>query len=454
MSKTNKNQGKEDLAKFPYQVFNKEVQRLITEVAESVNCPVDFAGIGVLSALAIAVGNFTSIRVKKGWNEKAILFILMIGDSGVKKTPAFKLTCSPIFLTLKENWKKFLEPEPVEGDDQKEPEEKVFNQLVTTNTTIEALAEILRQNPHGVLLFQDEAIGWVKSMNQYKGGSGNDMEQYLSAWSNSPIIINRKSEKQPTLIDSPFIVVTGGIQNDILPELGNIKENGFVYRILYTIPNKLPFRHSDAEIDDKTMEDYFKLIRNIYTKMSRLAEKDRELELTFNAKAKELWVAWHKKHIEEMNDPDMPYYLIGAWSKLEAYSARFSLIMEHHRLGLSDKLPTEITEESVKGGIALTEYFKAHARRTFGLFYSSDLDRQVDKAYQWIRKRGGKATVRQFASNRVAGLRYRDDIMELFEELHRRGLGYVEITTPPTGGHKTYVFRIKGFYDQEKGGAA
>ena len=51
-----------------------------------------------------------------------------------------------------------------------------------SDTTVEALAPILRVNPRGLLLARDELAGWIGSFDRYsgKGKSGADAANWLS----------------------------------------------------------------------------------------------------------------------------------------------------------------------------------------------------------------------------------------------------------------------------------
>ncbi|MGM0806469.1 MAG: DUF3987 domain-containing protein [Bacillota bacterium] len=57
------------------------------------------------------------------------------------------------------------------------PSEPQGQQLVTSDATWEALAEILENNPRGIMFHRDELSGWVKGMDQYraKGADRQDL---------------------------------------------------------------------------------------------------------------------------------------------------------------------------------------------------------------------------------------------------------------------------------------
>src|SRR5439155_21149634 len=57
-----------------------------------------------------------------------------------------------------------------------------YEHVLSTDPTSEALVPMLR-DAKGILLFRDELVAWVKSMDQYRGGKGADRQNFLSAWS-------------------------------------------------------------------------------------------------------------------------------------------------------------------------------------------------------------------------------------------------------------------------------
>ena len=60
-----------------------------------------------------------------------------------------------------------------------------MGRTVVEDATVEALYSVLEENPRGVLDIEDELSGWVRRMDQYKGGKGADRQFFLGVWSNS-----------------------------------------------------------------------------------------------------------------------------------------------------------------------------------------------------------------------------------------------------------------------------
>jgi hypothetical protein len=85
--------------------------------------------------------------------------------------------------------------------------------------------------------------------------------------------------------------------------------------------------------------------------------------------------------------------LAAAYSKLEAYAARFALI--HHVVkcvaaGIDDR--SEIGTESVVAGIALVRWFARETRRIYAVLSESDEAREIRRLVEFIRSKGGRIT--------------------------------------------------------------
>src|SRR6185369_4270855 len=106
--------------------------------------------------------------------------------SGTAKTPAFKLVMRPIrerqsksfrrFEVLQADYESALEAwhEAKKGERGEKPEPPVCERFIVSDTTVEALAPILLENPRGLLLARDELAGWIGSFDRYAGKGGAD----------------------------------------------------------------------------------------------------------------------------------------------------------------------------------------------------------------------------------------------------------------------------------------
>ena len=103
-------------------------------------------------------------------------------------------------------------------------------------------------NPRGIIRLSDELTGFIRTMNLYHGGHGADRQFYLSAWSGSAAQVDRQSLAKPILIPNPQVVITGGIQPDLLSTLEDERgrDDGFIDRFLFTFPKPTGRREWDA----------------------------------------------------------------------------------------------------------------------------------------------------------------------------------------------------------------
>jgi len=423
---------------FPLHVFPQEIADFIQASADSINCPSDFIAIPMLTTLGIAIGTSRTIEIKKGWKESPRIYSAIVAEPGSRKTPALNLATSPVLQLQREyastyyQKKKAYEQElisyerkmqsnqPTEIRPAQRPVPPKMKQLTTNDATMEALSSLLRINPRGILFEQDELAGWVKSMNQYRGGKGSDQEKWLSFWSGKQTIINRKGDDEPLVLTDPFINVTGCIQPDILSELSDGKNNGFLDRILFTYPATKKLTYSEAEIPQHLLTNYQNCFQELMALKPSSTDKYNEhpISLPFSPDAKKEWVQWITLHYAERNHPDFPWYLNGIWAKLEAYTARFALILEL----TSNPATTTISPQSIFSAAQLTNYFKAHAFKVYQELNSSPADKRITKAIQWIKKKGGAVTLRQCYSNKIAGCKTKEQAESLFQQMKQRGV--------------------------------
>lgn len=214
------------------------LQPWIDDVTERMQCPVDFPAVTVMLALAGLIGRKLAIRPKRydNWTVVPNLWGMLVGRPSLMKTPPMKEILKPLnrlsanahedyrvnlqqhkskskMIELKE---KAITAEITKalrkGESTEELEKKlaeleldappVRRRYMVNDTTVEALGQILAENPQGVLQERDELVGFLKSMER-KGQEGA-RALYLEAW-------NGNSSFETDRIGRGNIRINGGL---------------------------------------------------------------------------------------------------------------------------------------------------------------------------------------------------------------------------------------------------
>jgi hypothetical protein len=400
-----------DPEEFPISALPVTVRQFVREAAASVGCPVDYIGLSTLAAVSAAIGDTRRVVIKKDWTEGAAIFGMIVGGPASKKTPAMNLALRPVRerqMAMKTEYERQKEEheaalrdyEKAKKDGPSElrkPEKPKLVRTYADDTTVERLADILNENRRGLLIIKDELSGWLGSMNQYKqGGKGADRQFWLSAHTNQPVSVDRKSLEEPVIVARPFVSIVGGIQPEVLPDFGKDRGDGLIDRFIPVYPKPRVGRWSDDEISDHVREGYTRTIGSLYKLRHANDEEDpfpSRVGMTDEAKA--LFVAEYNRLHDELEAPGFPQRLRPAWGKLEAYLARFALIIAMARVAeLGNQGQTgimeRITREDMAGAIQLLAYFKNHVRRVYtGLYGDSPADRLAADLRDFLIDQGG-----------------------------------------------------------------
>jgi len=376
---------------FPVDALPESLRRFVREAATAIGCTPDLVAVPLLGLLSSAIGNSRQVQLKRGWKESAALFAVVVAEPGDKKTPAQKAALALLWQAQKRlkreyqseyevfeeelrHWEAERKVATKEGESAPaKPKEPVLKSVVVDDVTVESLAEILDENPRGVTSAQDELSGWVLAMNQYKaGGKGADRQFWLRVWSNTPVKVDRKSRMVPAIISEPWVSVIGSIQPEILPELHIGRNDGMLDRFLYSYPEPRRTRHTDEVVSAMAEHAVLKL----YEKLAdlKMPESDGEPFPGAVPMTKEAWEVFKEiadELSEEAHTLGFPRRLRGAWSKLEAYFGRLSLILALCRIVESDERE-QVEPRDVFAASVLVSYFKAHARRVFGGLHGAD----------------------------------------------------------------------------------
>ena len=462
---------------FPTEVLPEPAAGLIRAGAKAMGCDESFVALPLLAGLGSAIGATCRIELKPGWCEPAVVWTVIVGESGTLKSPALSLALEPLkrlqayeldrypellqqyeqdkalfdadMSAWKRNGRTKGEPLP------EKPEEPRIRRYLVSDITIEALADRLQDAPRGLLAACDELAGWLGSFARYKAGSqGSDVSQWLSIHRADGLLVDRKSGTKTIHIRRAAVSLTGSIQPDILRRALGVEHmaNGLAARLLLAMPPRTAKTWTDAAVDLEIKKDINRLFGRLLAIQFRQGEDDEQapIDIPLSVDGKRAWVAFYDAHAREQTD--LVGELAAAWSKLEGYAARLALIVHLIRVAADD--PTvdinEIDADSVRSGAALVDWFGHEAKRVYQTFGESDEDRDRRQLVELIRRKGGKITARdlQRSTRRFRGSA--KEAEKVLTGLVELGLGSW-FNVVDTGGRPATVFRLSGMESGDTG---
>jgi DNA polymerase I-like protein with 3'-5' exonuclease and polymerase domains len=451
---------------FPTEALPEPLALFVREGAAALGCDPSYLALPALAVVAGLVGNTREIRLKRDWHEPSVLWTAAVGDSGTLKSPAQKKVMGPVYRLQKELIDRFkLEMEEYEKakaayderarEAKKEkrtleaepPEKPILPRLVTGDVTIEKLAQLLEDNPRGLILSRDELGGWLGSFSRYKGkGVGSDLPNWLEIFRAETLVVDRKTGERPTLyIPRAAVSVNGTIQPGALARALTPEyfEAGMPARLLMCMPPRRVKQWTEAEVDPETQKQYEALLRRLLDlQMDKDACGDKVpfvVKLTPEAKA--AWVAFYGEWAKRQ--AGVGGEMSACLSKLEGIAARLALL--HHLVthveDLTDCDPIEPV--SIEAGVTLAAWFAYEAERIYTTIRESDEDRQTRRLIEFIRSHDGKITSRQLHRSNKSKYPTVEAATAALDELVQSRLAEWEVTpTGPKGGRPSRTFRL------------
>lgn len=384
---------------FPLDVLPFAIRRFCEESAASIQCPVDFLASSCLTLAGAVIGLSVNLAVKSHYNEAPNLYVALVGAPGDKKSPSIKMAARPLWsidADLREQFRREKKEyqDALKAGDGPVGDPPVHHHLTLDDATREAVAQVHSQNIRGLVVIKDELIGWVKSLNAYKQGKGDDKQFWLSVNSGSLVKVNRKGG-EPIIVPQPCVSVVGGLTPDMLPDFRESRnDDGWLDRILFSYPDPpTADEWTDHEVPADIAEDWSNAVRRLWARnMVRDEEgRHRPYYVRFASGAKEAWVAQVNMHRAEKRDPEFPPSLRGPWSKLEGFAARIALILSQLSQACDptdNQAPKDVDALDIWGAWRLIHYFKAHFRRVRSHLAkrSHEGGEQGEAIMRWLRR--------------------------------------------------------------------
>ncbi len=409
---------------FPVALLPQPFRQFVIEGAAATRGDPAFFVLPALAAFGATIGNARRLRIKTSWTVPPTVWTVSVGESGNQKTTGFDLSLAPLrrlqeraltayetarqrYEGLVEEYERELKRGRQNGSTfvPNKPEPPVLTRYMVSDTTVEALAPILKDNPRGDLLARDELRGWMGSFDRYASNSKgkSDEANWLSMHNGGAILVDRKgSTAGPIYVPRASLCITGGIQPGPLRKaLGSEhRESGLAARMLMAFPPRVKKQWSEETISPEVQQAYAALFDRLLTLEMAVGENDRRepvcMELSGEARAR--FIEYYDRHNEEA--VAFTGDLASAWSKLEETAARLALIIELVKWAASgrNQVPQEVSAESMEEAIGLAEWFKRETKRIYAVVFASESAAQVtvrEQLIQWLARRGGEASARE-----------------------------------------------------------
>lgn len=458
---------------FPVDALPEPLRSFVAEAAAAIGCDEAYLGLPALTVAGAAIGTTRRLELKSGYAAPAILWSVIVGESGTAKTPALSAILEPVrehegrlrdehrrdldeYEVAAENFEKaraaWRSSKASDVEPPRRPAEPAGRRALVVDTTVEALAVVMADNARGLLLARDELAGWLGSFDRYAGkaGGGADEPFYLSAYNGIRHDVDRRTGGRRTIhVRQAALSITGGIQPAVLRRALGVerRESGLLARLLLAAPPPRPQKWTEAEVSIFTRQAYVDCLDRLYSLAPDLDAEGHEAArlLRLSPEAKRAWVEFHDLHADELAEHAGD--LAAAWSKLRDTAARIALIVHETRIAAGEKADEyEVDVESMRRAIALVDWLKYETRRVYRILGESDVDhaaRQADeKLFSWIRRRGGIATAREV----VTGCRWiptADAAKAALDRLEASGAGHWEDRPASNAGSKpTRMFSL------------
>jgi hypothetical protein len=441
---------------FPTESLPSPIREYVEAVANSIRCCPSFVALPLLASLAAAVGGARSLRLKPDWLVPPILWVATIGESGSAKSPAFKaatwfardrqrlavrkfeqetaehLSAVAKYESALEAYENADEPK---GDAPEPPVPPGFERVVVSDTTTEALAVVLQENPRGVLLLRDELAGWLGGLDRYSKAKGGDEPTYLSMYDGDSISVDRRTGTPRYLfVPSAIVSICGTIQPGVLARtMGRERrDSGMLARFLLACP---PRRRREWS-DDSCPEELRDKVRDVFDGLYELEPARDSMGDEYPATirvdddARNEFIAYFKRNAERMDVSAGDES--AALAKLEATAARLGLVIHLVRQAAGDDVnPWELDRDSMAAGVTLAEWFCRETARVYAVLGESSTTTGKRRLADWIAQHGGSVAVRDVAAG-CRWLRKPGEAERALEALVENGTGRWE--SPPTNG--------------------
>ncbi len=222
------------------------------------------------------------------WFAQPRLWALVIGAPGAGKSPGQREMLSPLWKLhsdLDNSWRESIRS--LTDEDPRPPRPRV----IVGDTTLEALSEVLSDNPRGALVATDEFDAWLGGLDQYKsGGIGRDRGEWLRLFDGGPHSVERVKRGTVFVPNWGCSILTATTPAAMARLTRHLPEDGLLQRFIVVLARRqklLGEAPIPADIEAEATR-YNETIRRLWS----LAPRAHNGVVSLSAAAAERFTAW------------------------------------------------------------------------------------------------------------------------------------------------------------------
>jgi hypothetical protein len=389
----------------------------VADISDRMQCPPEFIGVSALTAMGTLIGRKVGIRPQRhtDWIEVANLWALAVGRPGIMKSPAIEEALRPLrrleVILQEENraaqaeYRRKLESFKVQKDvaraalrdklkgnkivsigDAKvafgknieppqqaleEPEKPVARCYITSDTTYEALGELLTGNPNGVLVHRDELVALLRALDREEFAAARGF--FLTAWGGKSPYTFHRIGRGMVHVRAAIVSLLGSTQPARLADYvrtaneGGARDDGLIQRFgLLVWPNQSPTwhdvdRYPESAAKQAAWDTFEHLARLTANDVNAAKDEYEEVPfLRFAAAAQDTFIEWRADLERRVRGGELTPALESHLAKYRGLVPKLALV--NH---LADRGVGPVSEAALLRALATAEYLETHARRVY-----------------------------------------------------------------------------------------
>lgn len=430
---------------FPTECLPETLRNFVVQGAYAIHCDVVQLALPALCVCAGILGGSRRLQLNGSWCVPPILWGCVLGESGTSKSPAMRLALAPLrkrSVTEYQRWEALKKASTAATSSELKPPRRVL----VADTTTEALALIAKENPLGLLLGRDELAGLFGSFDRYASSGGGDEAFFLSSYDAESVTVDRKTRREYVFVPSMALSIIGTCQPAIFAKLMNSqrRDSGLLARFLVVSPPAKAKHLTDDDGDEAFVSGWSRVVDRLIDLEMAIDPKGEPTPFIIGRtnEAYELYRQFYNAHNRRAAEES------GDWraflAKAEQLPLRLALTLHHIQWAQATECeegfdPSQVDACTMASAIELTHWFIDEALRVYGTLSLTEVERMQSDLAAWIRRHGGRTTVREVMRN--APMRFRSSeakVTHLLHNMEQRQLGrWVDEHPEPHEGEST-----------------